>query len=83
MTTLTDRLAALPPEPLPPPGHSDSWLSYFQDRCEFLAARNALLCELAAQCATLQLGPQGYCAQPLATLRDDAKAILAACEVKP
>ena len=97
--TLTDKLAALPPEPpaiktigetywysykgVVGLNETEAWARYYQDKAEYLLARNALLCEALRaygghfdDCA----GTAGFMDE-----RCDCglRAVLAACEVKP
>ena len=91
---LTEKLAALPPEPpaiktigetywysykgVVGLNETEAWARYYQDKAEYLLARNALLCEaLREQMEITTCGECdcAYCAE--------VRAVLAACEVKP
>jgi hypothetical protein len=93
--TLTEKLAALPPEPpaiktigetywysykgVVGLNETEAWARYYQDKAEYLLARNALLCDaLRNQMENTTCFGEcdcAYCAE--------ARAVLAACEVKP
>ena len=92
--TLTEKLAALPPEPpaiktigetywysykgVVGLNETEAWARYYQDKAEYLLARNALLCEaLREQMEITTCGECdcAYCAE--------VRAVLAACEVTP
>ena len=95
--TLTDKLAALPPEPpaiktigetywysykgVVGLNETEAWARYYQDKAEYLLARNALLCEALE---TLLFHHDAACSSfTRCEAENDAKDVLAACEVKP
>ena len=78
MSDLMDKIAALPKDP-DKPSPCDAfydWEQYYADRAFYLAAHNALLCEVLNRCVP-------YLDRGMETLHSDIRAVLAACEVKP
>ena len=88
--TLTEKLAALPPEPpaiktigetywysykgVVGLNETEAWARYYQDKAEYLLARNALLCEALKEATDELYDWDSATYEPL-------YAVLAACEV--